>query len=323
MSYRYSKPQQIPTPPGGHRRRSPSAARSPYARYAPDGPAASGGWVPGWASDPQRPRSSASHCSNGSDLLFPMDSERGSNASSSSSSSRRGSVEPPLLYGVPDGPDAHLHLPVCGVCGQRYYGPAPARVQQPSRGRARREDVELCPVCQRDAWQREQNVARRPLPTGGDPTFSPPSRRRRESQASTQTFCYEVPTPTRSGPMPVPAPARGTSPRAASSAPRSRRAVAGPSTHVLVDPFPSYGRRPIPHHRPSQPRHALGTGPWTDPGTLPPSTPVIGAYHPPYQLPQLITQLQRPPVPASNVSRPGDPFGIASAPPASHMWRRS
>ena len=311
----YSQPQPIPVPTGGSTRRSPSTARSPYGRHARDRGATTGGGAREWSSPFQRPRSSASHSSGSSSLLFPMDPERGS--SSSASSSRHGSAEPPFLYDVPHSPNSpQADWPVCPLCRQMYYGaPAPA---QPSRGRSPRQNTALCPVCQREAWQREQHARRRPPESDFSPARHRDARWENESQSSRSTYRQGRAAPEARLVCPS---SHGTWPHSDVSIQRSYYCTA-PSTHVIGRPFPSYGG-PTPPHRPSQPYPMYQTGPWTDPGTLPPATPFVGAYHPQYQLPQLITQLHRRPAPASDVSRahPGDPFGAASAPTFSHFRR--
>ena len=194
MSYlSHARPVNIPAPPGGRTRSPPSPARSPYVRSARDGGTPPSAWSQEW-SDAPRPRSSASRYSSGSDLLFPMDSERGSG--SSAGSSRHGSAEPPFMYSIPQSPsytNGAVRYPTCSECGRPYYGPAPAP-GSPSRGRSRRTDTALCPACHPTTWQPQQVQAVRRSSQRG---FSPhtPYRSRMDSPPRSSGTYHQLRTP--------------------------------------------------------------------------------------------------------------------------------
>lgn len=136
MSYRPSAPRLIPSHRRTHECSPASLGRRVNSRLSRDG--SDSGHSQGWNSP--RPRSSASRSSGGhsSDLIFPMDSEPGSD----SSSSRQGSVEPDFLYETPRGNQAVWNpaaMPVCSRCGRLYHGHVPP----PGLDRA----VAICPSC--------------------------------------------------------------------------------------------------------------------------------------------------------------------------------
>ncbi|KAH9945861.1 uncharacterized protein BXZ73DRAFT_95381 [Epithele typhae] len=355
MSSRPARPQPIPAVAGGRpRRRSPSAARSTYAGFpdAASGHTSSRAATPAYPVPPtewpssrgQHPRpGSAASGSSGSDLLFPMDSERGS--SGSASSSRRGSFgpAPQYLYDLPTpspyGPDPDQRniaaLPVCTLCRRQYYPGSPT---SPSRGRSPRDVTALCPVCQREEWEHQRRATHR-SPTS-DASFSPASDRTRGARSATYRDRHAFPEPpsgaSSSHPRP-PAPPTLSSSTSASARPLpahgpplhrpDARPDAGPATHAnLGRPFPAY-RAPS---SPTAPRRApsgqtRSAAPWTDPYTLPPAELVVGPYQPAPRLPQLIAQVRRPAEPSSHVSRPrtADPFGAtATSMPARSHHRR-
>ncbi|RPD80322.1 hypothetical protein L226DRAFT_197691 [Lentinus tigrinus ALCF2SS1-7] len=234
MSYRPSAPRPIPNYQRAQRRSPSPPARRAYSRFSQDGSDSS--QSQGWSSP--RPRSSASRSSGGhsSDLIFPMDSERGSN----SSSSRQGSVEPDFLYETPCGDQAAWDpaaMPVCSRCGHAFYGHVPP----PARARV----ATICPPCSRRESQ--ERIQQRASDDDFYDTSESGSRSHHRGRPAERALSSHVPQQ------------QGYDPRT------GRRRVN--TTHIIARPFPFYGA-PAPSRQAPQPYPPSA---WVDP--LPHATP--------------------------------------------------
>ncbi|KAI0723979.1 hypothetical protein C8T65DRAFT_92784 [Cerioporus squamosus] len=238
MSYRPSAPRSIPRHRRTHRRSPSPPARRAYSRFSRDG--SDSGHSQGWSSP--RPRSSASRSSGGhsSDLIFPMDSERGSN----SNSSRQGSVEPDFLYETPRGDQTAWDpraMPVCSRCGRQFYGHVPLA--------AHNRVAAICPVCSlHESRERAQRRA------AEDDFYATAGYHLHRGRPAERHFPSHVPQP--------------------ADDQRNRRQRANSTAiHVIGRAFPSFGA-PLPSRQASQPYPPSA---WTNPEPLPHFTPVCSS----------------------------------------------